>query len=117
MQTGGRVQQFSARRDQRRGRPCCSATRRSRGPRCRCRSLRRTAASVRARDKRPRRDWAGRTDGEGDDPVRELRGEAAVAVEDVAAEHVLRGALAEGGDGCVWRCEVLCSVRGGTGVP
>ena len=49
------------------------------------------------------------TDSEWDDPVWDLSGETAVAVEDVAAEHVLRGALAEGGDGWVWRCEVLCA--------
>ena len=42
-----------------------------------------------------------RTEGEGDDPIRDLRGETAVAVEDVATDHVLRGALAEGGDS--WR--------------
>ena len=38
----------------------------------------------------------GRTEREGDGPVDELAGEAAVAVEDVAPEEVLRGALTEG---------------------
>ena len=37
-----------------------------------------------------------RTECEGDSPVDELAGEAAVAVEDVAPEEVLRGALTEG---------------------
>ena len=37
-----------------------------------------------------------RTEREGDRPVDELAGEAAVAVEDVVLEHVLRGALPEG---------------------
>ena len=43
-----------------------------------------------------------RTEREGDRPVDELAGEAAVAVEDVALDEVLRGALAEGGQACAW---------------
>ena len=43
----------------------------------------------------------GRTEREGDGPVDELAGEAAVAVEDVALDEVLRRALAEGGQACM----------------
>ncbi len=67
--------------------PCCSAIHRSSLPRCMYHILK-TGVSVYIN-----RTLSRRTDSEGNDPVRQLYREPAVAIEDITTDEVVRGAL------------------------